>query len=91
MKDILIEGHRILTTDDIADAVLAYARALLTRGETDIIEFPSFHEGVPTLCSLLIGCSAVMAVVDAPMALSAPVGGADLAYDEITRRTNALR
>ena len=25
MKDILIEGHRILTTDNIADAVLAYA------------------------------------------------------------------
>ena len=31
MKDILIEGHRILTTDDIADAVLAYA-ALRTFG-----------------------------------------------------------
>ena len=53
MKDILIEGHRILTTDDIADAVLSYARALLERGGTDIVEFPSFHEGNPTLCAPL--------------------------------------
>ena len=32
-----------------------------------------------------------MAVVDAPVALSAPVGGADLALDEIMRRAEALR
>lgn len=91
MKDILIEGHRILTTDDIADAVISYARALLERGGTDIVEFPSFHEGNPTLCSLLLGGSGTLAVVDAPLAMASPVGGADLAYDEITRRTNALR
>ena len=91
MKDILIEGHRILTTDDIADAVLAYARVLLERGTADIVEFPSIHDGSPTLCSLLIGGSGVMAVVDAPVALSAPVGGADLALDEIMRRSEALR
>ena len=87
MKDILIEGHRILTTDDIADAVLAYARVLLERGTADIVEFPSIHDGSPTLCSLLIGGSGVMAVG----ALSAPVGGADLALDEIMRRAEALR
>ncbi|MBG0718807.1 hypothetical protein G3N18_12175 [Microbacterium sp. 2C] len=91
MKDILIEGHRILTTDDIADAVLAYARVLLEHGTADIVEFPSIHDGSPTLCSLLIGGSGVMAVVDAPVALSAPVGGADLALDEIMRRAEALR
>lgn len=91
MKDILIEGHRILTTDEVADAVLSYARALLQHGSADIVEFPSMHEGSPTLCSLLIGGAGVMAVVDAPMALSVTVGGADLACDEITRRAEALR
>ena len=91
MKDILIEGHRILTTDDIADAVLSYALALRDRGGNDIVEFPSIHDGNPTLCSLLLGGSGAMAVVDAPLALSAPVGGAELAYDEITRRAEALR
>ncbi|WP_336630737.1 MULTISPECIES: hypothetical protein [unclassified Microbacterium] len=91
MKDILIEGHRILTTDEVADAVLTYARALLQHGSTDIVEFPSIHDGNPTLCSLLIGGSGLMAVVDAPMDLPAPVGGADLARDEITRRAEALR
>ncbi|GAA1636227.1 hypothetical protein [Microbacterium flavum] len=91
MKDILIEGHRILTTDAIADAVLFYARTLREHGGTDIVEFPSIHDGNPTLCSLLLGGSGVMAVVDAPMALASPVGGADLACDEITRRADALR
>ncbi|WP_431802692.1 hypothetical protein [Microbacterium sp. bgisy203] len=91
MKDILIEGHRILTTDEIADAVLSYARALRERGGTDIVEFPSFHEGNAALCSLLLGGSGIMAVVDAPLELAAPVGGADLALDEITRRVDALR
>ncbi|MFV4914406.1 hypothetical protein PFZ49_12870 [Microbacterium lacticum] len=91
MKDILIGGHRILTTDDIADAVLSYARVLIERRTADIVEFPSIHDGSPTLCSLLLGGAGLMAVVDAPVALAAPVGGADLALDEITRRAAALR
>lgn len=90
MKDILIEGHRILTTDEIADAVLAYALVLRERGGSDIVEFPSIHDGNPTLCSLLLGGSGVLAVVDAPFALSTPVGGAELAWHEITRRAAAL-
>lgn len=64
---------------------------LREHGGSDIVEFPSIHDGNPTLCSLLLGGSGLMAVVDAPLALSAPVGGADLAYDEITRRAEALR
>ena len=90
MKDILIGGHRILTTDDIADAVLSYARVLIERRTADIVEFPSIHDGSPTLCSLLLGGTGLMAVVDAPVALAAPVGGADLALDEITRRADAI-
>ena len=91
MKDILIEGHRILTTDDIADAVLSYARVLLERGSVDIVEFPSIHDGNHTVCYLLLGGLGFLAVVDAPVALSAPVSGADRARDEITRRAHALR
>lgn len=91
MKDILIEGHRILTTDEIADAVIGYARVLLERGDADIVEFPSLHDGSPTLCSLLLGGSSAIAVVDAPLALHTPVGGSELARDEIQRRADALR
>ena len=68
-----------------------YARVLQDHGRVDVVHFPSIHDGNPTLCSLLLGGSGLMAVVDAPLALSAPVGGADLAYDEITRRAEALR
>ena len=41
--------------------------------------------------AILCGDLREATVVDAPLALSAPVGGADLAYDEITRRAEALR
>lgn len=91
MKDILIEGHRILTTDEVAAAVLDYARVLRERGMSDIVEFPSFHDGSPTLCTLLLGGAGHLAVVDAPLGVPSSVGGADDAVDEITRRADALR
>ena len=33
---------------------------LLERGTADIVEFPSIHDGNPTLCSLLLGGSGLM-------------------------------
>lgn len=91
MKDILIDGHRILTTDDIADAVIAYARMLLDRGQTDVVEFPSIHDGAHASCSILLGGSGGLAVVEAPMSLPDESMGSDGACAEITRRVNALR
>ena len=91
MKDILIEGHRILTTDEVADAVIAYARVLLETGTTDIVEFPSIHDGTPTLCALLLGGTGILAVVDAPTGIASALAGSELARDEIYRRANALR
>lgn len=91
MKDILIDGHRILTTDDIADAVITYARLLLERGKTDVVEFPSIHDGAHANCAMLLGGSGSLAVVEAPMSLPDKSMGSDGACAEITRRTDALR
>ena len=91
MKDILVEGHRILTTDDVADAVMGYALKLAERGCADVVDFPSLHNGAPAQCSLLLGGGNAIAVVEAPFELSASVGGSDRALAEITRRADALR
>ncbi|MGB4780084.1 hypothetical protein [Microbacterium sp.] len=90
MKDILIEGHRILTTDEVADAVIDYARVLHDRGSSDIVEFPSIHDGQLSRCSVLLG-SGPLAVIEAPVEIPAAVLGADRACAEIVRRADALR
>ena len=90
MKDILIEGHRILTTDDVADAVLVYAQRLMEVGATDIVEFPSIDDGALSVCRMLLGTGIPVAVLDATTSLASDVRGADLAYEEISRRAAAL-
>ncbi|GAA3911776.1 hypothetical protein [Microbacterium invictum] len=90
MKDILIDGHRILTTDEVADAVIEYARKLLVAGYSDIVEFPTVHDGELARCSLLLG-SGSLAVVDAGVVMSSSFGDADQARAEIHRRADSLR
>ncbi len=91
MKDILIDGHRILTTDDIADAVIDYARLLIDHGRTDVVEFPSIHDGAPANCAILLGGAGSIAVVEAPMSLTDGSMDSAAACAEITRRVDALR
>lgn len=90
MKDILIEGHRILTTDDVAEAVLTYAQRLMESGATDIVEFPSIDAGAPSRCRMLLGNGMPLATLEATTALASDIDGADLACAEITRRTLLL-
>lgn len=91
MKDILFDGHRILTTDNVADAVLDYARVLLEHDKTDIVRFPTLYDGSLSQCAILLGASGVLAVVDAFIDLPMVVDGADRACAEISRRADALR
>lgn len=90
MKDILIEGHRLLTTDGIADAVISYAQLLHAHSRSDVVDFPALHEGELSHCSLLLTPVTAVAVVDADV-LPSTLPGADGARDEIARRADALR
>lgn len=89
MKDILIAGHRILTTDEVADAVIEYARKLTSTGHTDVVEFPTMYDGETAHCTLLLGNDS-LAVVDATGVIAAPFADADQACAEIDRRAGAL-
>lgn len=91
MKDILIDGHRLLTTDEIADAVIAYAKLLHGAEETDVVDFPTVHDGELSQCSLLLSGHVAVAVVDATDVLAPSLPGADDALAEIERRAAALR
>lgn len=90
MKDILIDGHRILTSDEIADAVIDYARLLIDHGRADVVEFPSIHNGELARCALLLGGSSTIATVEAPVSVPDEAMGSNRACAEITRRVAAL-
>lgn len=90
MKDILIGGQRLLTTDEIADAVIDYAWQLSGAARSDVVSFPTLHGGEISHCSLLLTPATVVAVVDADV-LPPHLPGADDACAEITRRADALR
>ncbi len=90
MKDILIDGHRLLTTDAIADAVIDYAWQLYGAARSDVVTFPTLHDGEISRCSLLLTPATVVAVVDADV-LPPHLPGADDACAEIARRADALR
>ncbi len=91
MKDILIDGQRLLTTDAVADAVIDYARVLHTAGEFDVVDFPGIHDGEPSMCSLLLGTAGSLVVVDAQMDLTVALPDSDVACAEIARRADAMR
>jgi hypothetical protein len=75
VKDIFFAGHRVLTSDEIADAVIQYAAALVSAAGADVVTFPAFNDGEPVECSLLIGCGAQIAVMTAPAAYPGHPGG----------------
>ncbi|MFH8250137.1 hypothetical protein ACH3VR_07210 [Microbacterium sp. B2969] len=88
----MIGGSRFLTTDDVADAVLDYARALAQYGRSDIVRFPALVDGVAATSWLTLGPSsgstlAAVSVSDAPIGT---LEGANEASEEISRRTRTL-
>ena len=89
MKDILIDGQRLLTTNGIADAVIDYAWRLHLAARSDVVEFPMLHDGEISRCSLLLTPATAVAVVDVDV-LPPQLPGADAARDEIDRRAQAL-
>ncbi|WEK12709.1 MAG: hypothetical protein P0Y48_09525 [Candidatus Microbacterium phytovorans] len=91
MKDILIDGHRLLTTNEIADAVIDYARLLHSTSKTDVVEFPTLHDGELSHCSLLLSAHVGVAVLDADAVLAPLMPGAEMACAEIERRAATLR
>lgn len=90
MKDILIEGHRLLTTDEIAEAVIDYARLLHDNARSDVVDFPALHDGELSHCSLLLTPATGLAIVDADV-LPPSLPGSQAAREEISRRADVLR
>lgn len=92
MKDLLISGSRFLTTDDVADAVLQYARVLSQYGRSDVVRFPALVDGVAATSWLTLGpgSGATLAAVSVEDSPIGSLAGAREATEEIQRRTEEL-
>ncbi|TQJ29871.1 hypothetical protein [Microbacterium sp. SLBN-146] len=85
MKDLLINGTRFLTTDDIADATLEYSALLAQFRRVDTVRFPAVVAGTTAQTAVAVGAGAQVAVVDAPDVISVRLAGAPEAAARIRR------
>jgi hypothetical protein len=66
MKHIQYDSSTILTSDDVADAVIEYAAALAGDDRADTVAIPSVaHDGTMTTTKVLIGPSSELVIEDA--------------------------
>ncbi|MEU1970969.1 hypothetical protein ABZ477_04900 [Microbacterium sp. NPDC019599] len=90
MKQIVILGARIETSDDIADAVLELACALAERGRMEIVEFPCLYDSGPSMASVLLGKPYQIATVRIPGSTPGNLDGSAHLLEELRRRTAEL-
>lgn len=90
MKDLLINGTRFLTTDEIADATLDYANILNQFHLVDTVRFPAVVGGTASQTAVAVGVGAHIVVIDAPDVIPIRLRGAAEAA-EIIRSQRANR
>ena len=91
MREILVAGRALLTTDALARQLLLYARELSESGRSDVVDIPVGVDGAATTCALLIGGSTPLAAVALPGSEDGVLPGEDEALFELQRRSDDLR
>ena len=86
MKDLLINGTRFLTTDEIADATLDYSSILNQFHLVDTIRFPAVVGGTASQTAVAVGVGAHVVVIDAPDVIPIRLRGAGEAAETIRRQ-----
>jgi hypothetical protein len=90
VRDFLVNGARVLTTDDVADAVLEYAGALAGSGKAAVVRFPAVVEGQTGLTWMTVGAGAPVLAVQFDTEVPISLEGSEFAAHDIRRRTAHL-
>jgi hypothetical protein len=90
MFDFLVNGARVLTTDDVADAVLEYSRLLSERGRTALVTFPAVVDGHTGETWMSIGAGLQLVAVRTDPELPLTIEGTDFAVWHLRRRAQEL-
>lgn len=90
MFDFLVNGARVLTSDDVADAVLEYSRVLSERGRTALVTFPAIVDGHHGETWMSLGSGLQLVAVRSEPELPISLEGTEFAVWHIRRRTQEL-
>jgi hypothetical protein len=90
MFDFLVNGTRVLTSDDVAHAVLEYTRALAERGQSAVVTFPAVVDGHHGETWMSVGAGMPMVAVRSDPELPLTLDGTEFAVWHIRRRTAEL-
>jgi hypothetical protein len=91
MRDLLVSGARVMTSDDVADALLDYALELASHHATAVARFPALVDGQYVDTRMILGAGIPLTAVSADPGLPVSIDGAEFAAAQLRKRTSALR
>ena len=89
MKALLHAGYELVTTDEVADALLDYVVSLPVNQPPARVELPVLRNGQPTLAQLVLSPTTPLAITTSD-AVDVELEGADDAVNVLRRRTARL-
>jgi hypothetical protein len=90
MFDFLASGARVATTDDVAGAVLEYARVLAQQGRSAMVTFPAIVDGQNGETWMTVGAGLPLVAVRTEPEVPVFLQGTEFAVWNIRRRTAEL-
>ena len=90
MFDIFTGGARVLTTDDVGDALISHVRAVAGHGSTEVVNFPGLVDGIPAVASVTVGEGIEFVALHLPDGLTGSLKGEALAVAALRQRTSDL-
>ena len=67
MKALLYAGHELLTTDDVADALLDYVETLPLNQAPERVVLPALRDGQPVVAELVLTAATPVVVTTTPV------------------------
>jgi hypothetical protein len=87
---VLFQGNRIVTSNEAADALLEYARALSSYGLHDTVQLPVVLDGAVASCTILIEPGVAWATVSLPGVATNSLAGSSEAAQALRDRMTRL-
>jgi hypothetical protein len=87
---VLFQGNRVVTSDEVADAVIDYARALSGSGLHEMIHIPVVIDGALADCTITFGPDVAWAAISVPGTAPNGFSGSAGTAEQLRERTVRL-
>jgi len=89
MKALLYAGHELLTTDDVADALLDYVAVLPLHPPPERVVIPALRDGLPVTAEVVLTAATPVAVTTTSIR-DTPLEGDVYAVEVLRRKTERV-